>query len=276
MIHIATVHYQTDKWIDIQLSYLKKYIEQPYRVYAFLSGDAVRHKDKFYYASVEPIDDHATKLNILADIVYFAQEDENDILMFLDGDAFPISNLDQAIASSMAEYPLVAVQRVENLGDIQPHPLFCYTTPNFWRKIRGDWRKGYEWQTKLGLRTDVGGNLLKILTDHCIQWEKLHRTSGSPLHKIFYGVYGNLVYHHGSGFRIPTSRYDWVMPIKALYNNRKVGHIMNLLYKCMPIRIKRIASKQLGIRRKITAYHKLNSNRIYEQIREGDLTFLTS
>jgi hypothetical protein len=243
-------------------------------VYAFLSGDAIRHKDKFYYASVEPIDDHAIKLNILADIVYFAQEDENDVLIFLDGDAFPISKLDQIIASFMAKYPLVAVQRTENLGDIQPHPLFCCTTPNFWRKIGGDWNKGYEWQTELGSRTDVGGNLLRILEEHGVEWKKLYRTAESSFHKIFYGVYGSIIYHHGSGFRMPSSRYDWVMPVNELYENSLLGHFAGFLYKHLPIKIRRIASKYLGIRKKITAYHKQNSDRIFEMIKEGDLSFL--
>ena len=44
MIHIATVHWETDKWIDTQLKYINQNINQPFRVYAFLSSDAAKHK----------------------------------------------------------------------------------------------------------------------------------------------------------------------------------------------------------------------------------------
>ena len=61
---------------------------------------------------------------------------------------------------------LLAVKRLENNGDIQPHSLFCATTVGFWRQINGDWNYGYEWLNNQNRHvTDVGGNLLKILND---------------------------------------------------------------------------------------------------------------
>ena len=32
-------------------------------------------------------------------------------------------------------------------------------------------------------------------------WVQLLRTNGSALHPMFFGIYGNVVYHHGAGFR---------------------------------------------------------------------------
>ncbi len=62
MLHILTVHWNDDKWIDIQLDYLRKHIRQPYKVYAFLNNISVEHRKKFFYSSIEPIKEHAIKL----------------------------------------------------------------------------------------------------------------------------------------------------------------------------------------------------------------------
>ena len=38
MINVVTVHWKSDKWIDPQLAYLDRNIDEPYRVYAALRG----------------------------------------------------------------------------------------------------------------------------------------------------------------------------------------------------------------------------------------------
>ncbi|MCW8869335.1 MAG: hypothetical protein OQK49_01415, partial [Proteobacteria bacterium] len=88
MIHVLTIHWKSDQWIDIQLKYLKHFISEPFRVYAFLNHvpQTKKHMKKYYYCSNENIKQHAIKLNILADIACFAADDEEDYLMFLDGD----------------------------------------------------------------------------------------------------------------------------------------------------------------------------------------------
>ena len=59
---------------------------------------------------------HAGKLNNLAmEIAHYGEDD--DLVMFLDGDAFPIDDPMPLIRSGLAETPLVAVQRAENLGE---------------------------------------------------------------------------------------------------------------------------------------------------------------
>ena len=93
MLHILTVHWNDDSWIDIQLDYLRKYIRQPYKVYAFLNNIPVEHRNKFFYSSIEPIREHPIKLNILADIAAFNSEGDDDLLMFIDGDAIPIGDV---------------------------------------------------------------------------------------------------------------------------------------------------------------------------------------
>jgi len=36
MLHIATVHWKDDRWVDIQLKYLHRYVSREFKVYAFL------------------------------------------------------------------------------------------------------------------------------------------------------------------------------------------------------------------------------------------------
>jgi hypothetical protein len=214
MIHVATVHYQNDEWIDIQLDYLRENLSEEFKVYAFLNGIDERHKSKFFYSTTEPVqasqqeEEHAIKLNLLADIIYFSADSPDDLLIFIDGDAFPIADVATYARSKLEEYPLLAVQRLENSGDIQPHPSFCATTIGFWEDIGGDWKPGYQWENDERRVTDVGGNLLEILEQEDIGWYPMHRSNKKDLHPLWFGIYDDVVYHHGAGFRQMISRVD--------------------------------------------------------------------
>jgi hypothetical protein len=209
MIHIATVHWQTDKWIKVQQSYLGKHIQSPYRIYAWLNDVPGGLFSGFYYSCSEPVSSHAVKLNILAEIIGLSSERDEDILIFLDGDAFPIGNIEPMLNEKLGSHKLVAVQRLENNGDIQPHPCFCATTVGFWRKIKGDWKAGYTWKNKEGQTvTDVGGTLLRQLNEHGAEWHPLLRTNKRNLHPVLFGIYGDLIYHHAAGFRAAVTRHD--------------------------------------------------------------------
>ncbi len=209
MLHIATVHWLDDRWVDIQLKYLNHCISIPFKVYAFTSGLSENHRSKYFYSSSEMIVLHPVKLNILADLVMMNSNDPNDLLMFIDGDAFPIGDIITYANDKLKNYPLIAIQRKENVGDIQPHPSFCLTTVQLWKSIRGDWKKGHRWINAKGKSvTDVGGNLLRALEENQIKWYPMLRSNRRNLHPLWFGVYDDIVYHHGAGFRLPVSRFD--------------------------------------------------------------------
>jgi len=209
MINIVTVHWKDDRWIDIQLDYMRRNIDEPFRVFAFLNFVPDRHRCKFYYCSTEKIESHAVKLNLLADMVALHSSDQNDWLMFLDGDAFPIRNVVPYGREKLRRFPLTAIQRRENVGDVQPHPSFCLTTVGFWKEIGGDWNEGFEWRdTTAQMVTDVGGNLLQILNEKQIEWHRMLRSNRSNWHPLWFGIYDHLIYHHGAGFRRPIARID--------------------------------------------------------------------
>jgi hypothetical protein len=211
VINIATVHWQTAKWIDPQLHYLARALgDTPYRVFAALNGiDDDETEARFHFAA-DLEGGHASKLNQLASII---AEDAapTDVLIFLDGDAFPVRALDPWVEETLVSFPLMAVRRDENLGDCQPHPLFCATTVGFWQHIEGDWRSGGTWINTAGREVaDVGGNLLVRLRESGIEWLPLLRTNTANPHPVWFGIYDHRIYHHGAGFQATrVERVDW-------------------------------------------------------------------
>jgi hypothetical protein len=203
VIHVATVHWRDERWIEPQLRFLARNAGE-HRVYAAVNGIDPACGERFDFAA-DLAGTHPEKLNALAEIVR-ADASPGDLLLFLDGDAFPIAPLD---AGCLAGTPLAAVRRDENLGDRQPHPCFCLTTVGFWFDVGGDWRRGHTWTTETGDEvTDVGGNLLGILEAAGIAWHPLLRSNRLDLDPLWFGIYGDLAYHHGAGFRAPLARRD--------------------------------------------------------------------
>jgi hypothetical protein len=208
MLHIATVHFKSFRWIPIQARELKRNISVPYMTWGSLEGI-----DPAYGAYFDHVFDqtgsHADKLNGLA-VEIAAEAAEGDLLMFLDGDAFPIADPGPLIASGLASAPLLAVQRAECCGK-QPHPCFCVTDVATWQGLPGDWGRGPSW---IGLRnelvTDVGGNLLSQLELTNTPWTRVLRSNRYNLHPLLFGIYGDTLYHHGAGFRDPRTRIDMV------------------------------------------------------------------
>ena len=203
MIHVVTVHFMDDRWIGPQLRFLKRNLAEDHRVYACLNGIDPAWRDVFHQAH-DLQGSHADKLNELARIVTSSGAAADDLLLFIDGDAFPISPVNRDLLHGM---PLAAARRDENLHDRQPHPCFCVTTVGFWNEIGGDWGKGHTWTIEGGHHvTDVGGNLLGILESKDIAWHALLRSNRVDLDPLLFGIYADVAYHHGAGFRVPKSR----------------------------------------------------------------------
>jgi hypothetical protein len=210
VIHVATVHWRDPRWLEPQRRCLARNLERPYRVYGDLEGiDEAEGID--VVTRLETTDEaptaHAAKLNALAELIA-READPNDVLIFLDGDAFPVAPLDAFLRRTLARFPLAAIRRAENLGDKPPHPSFCATTVGFWQELGGDWSRG-SWTNDLGWEIDdPGGRLLAALTEKGIAWHALRRTNRVNLHPVLFGVYDDVVYHHGAGFREVFDRVD--------------------------------------------------------------------
>jgi hypothetical protein len=200
LLYVATVHYKSPAWIEIQTRHLREHISVPFQTWTSLEEidpSFARHFDRV----LESRGPHAGKLNHLAlEISHVA--DENDLLMFLDGDAFPIADPMPLIERCLAQAPLMAVRRAENVDEPQPHPCFCVTTVGTWQSLPGDWSPGATWPEVGGqMVSDVGANLLRALDLTGTPWVQLLRTNGTRLHPLFFGIYAGTVYHHGAAFR---------------------------------------------------------------------------
>ncbi len=207
MLYIATVHYKTPKWIDIQQGYLRRNIVEPYELFGSLELIPSSYAPNFDTV-INAQGAHEGKLNLIAAEIT-AIANPNDIILFLDGDAFPIADPMPTIYTGLESSALVAVRRDENRGDKQPHPCFCAIRVRDWERLHGDWSPGYPWKDDVGKETtDVGGNLLGALERSGLTWTPLLRTNYRNDHPLWFGVYGDIVYHHGAGFRRPHSRWD--------------------------------------------------------------------
>jgi hypothetical protein len=200
-MHVATVHWRDARWIAPQVRFLRRHLPE-HRTWAAVDGIPAEDAAAFDTA-LDLEGSHPEKLNELARrIAEVAAPD--DLLLFVDGDAFPIAPVD---ASVLGGLPLTAVRRDENLGDPQPHPCFCLTTVGYWTEIGGDWRRGHSWTNTAGETvSDTGGNLLGILEARGDAWRPLLRTNRVDLHPLWFAVYGDVAYHHGAGFRDRVAR----------------------------------------------------------------------
>jgi hypothetical protein len=200
MLYVATVHYKSPRWIEIQASYLRKHLSVPYQTWTSLEGIDPSYESSFDRV-LQQRGPHAGKLNHLA-LEICHEADPDDLIMFLDGDAFPIADPMPMLTEGFERAPLVAVRRAENVNEPQPHPCFCVTTVRTWRSLPGDWSLGPVWPAVKGKRvSDVGANLLRSLELSDTPWVQLLRTNGAKFHPLFFAVYGDVVYHHGAGFR---------------------------------------------------------------------------
>ena len=229
MLHIATVHFRTPQWIRVQVRELRRHIEGEYRVWATLVEIDPSYGSYFDRIVDHNGDrpkgvgcgvDHAGRLNLLAAEIS-READDDDILMFLDGDAFPIVDPAPLIAEGLAEAALLAIKRPENCGDPHPHPCFCVTTVGTWRSLPGDWGEGHRWVgPRDELITDVGANLLLRLEETGTPWVPVLRSNRRDRHPLMFGVYGGAIYHHGAGFRYPLARVDMAHFDPKLPENR--------------------------------------------------------
>jgi hypothetical protein len=79
------------------------------------------------------------------------------------------------------------------------------------------------------LTTDVGGNLLRALERAGDDWTPLLRSNRVNLHPLWFGVYGNVVYHHGAGFRWAVGRVDLANPPRLTSRAKRVPGLGRLL-----------------------------------------------
>jgi hypothetical protein len=201
-INIATVHWKSSFFQDVQHRHIASNLGD-FRMWAFT--DRIREKrpqdDNMYHFHKDSGEtNHLVKLDMLADFIV-ADAPNEDVILFMDGDAWPIRPAQGFIEESLASCPVGAVVRLEN-GERYPHPSFLFTTVGYWKEAGLSW-KGGEID---GKKYDINF-ISAVLRKRKQEWIRLKRTGGLADHPVFFSVYGDMVYHHGAGFRVPVSTY---------------------------------------------------------------------
>ncbi|MFC2112202.1 hypothetical protein ACFLTA_02955 [Bacteroidota bacterium] len=262
-VHIATIHWPYGKWMDIQHYYLEKNLGSEYNYYAVVNKDTKVVEQRFNYVSKSTQANHSKHLNHLLSYVLESSADENEILVFLDGDAFPVAPLHEYLENSLEEYPLIAIQRLENVGEFIPHPSFCAAKIGFWKELGPIWG---EMRTSHEFGKDPGGNLFDRLKDKGMNWGKLMRTNQINLHPLFFGIYDNLIYHHGAGFRDPISRVDLSELNQAILQQKFLSRIAEIIPAKFLQGLKRRISPFRKEEYKIILQNRLLQDDVYNQI----------
>jgi hypothetical protein len=266
VLHIATVHYASPRWIEIQARHLRAHISIPYETWTSLQSIDPSYAVHFDHM-IDQAGAHPGKLNNLAvEISHVAQD--SDLLMFLDGDAFPIADPMPLILDGLARAPLIAVRRAENGGDEQPHPCFCVTTVGTWRALPGDWSPGHKWTVSDGRRpTDVGGNLLRTLELTKTPWVDILRSNRVHQDPLFFAVYGDTIYHHGAGF-------NRAAPSRGHYDSRPKPLPLPRIPVLRSVTNRIDAARLLSWRLRTRLPQMRESKRVFEKIQRGDSDWL--
>lgn len=235
MIHIITIHFKNPKWVDLQLKQIDKHISD-YKVWTYCDGfDISSHKHKFHFCenfkqskSVSKVEhkNHMAKLNSLTQLVICDVEThDDDLLIWLDSDSFPINNVNDYVPEKMSKYPLIAINRPENAGDVIPHPSFTSTSVSFWKQHKLNWNGISGWGEPG--TWDPGGELYMYLKNKNIEWYKLMRTRSLREHPVWFTIYDDLIYHHGAGSRQRSCRYDNKNSIKNEYDEGQIFEMIS-------------------------------------------------
>ena len=212
MLHIVTINWTTDKWIDIQADSFKEFIKIPYKVYTKLGnmGDDMfkKHSHKFYYCAPgkENEKSHVTIGTKLSLDEIKKDLNPDDIILFIDSDAFLINNLDILI-KKLEEYPFVSCQEPQHEIDPTrkiPHPMFLM----FKAKTLNE--KLYYYLTtiiNMGTGTWWDG-LIQWMKDNKYEYYPVERSNKINLHPLYFGLYEDIIYHHWAGSRKMITRPD--------------------------------------------------------------------
>ena len=196
MLHVATAHVSTPRWIDIQARHLRSHLSVPYMTWGSIAQIDPHYSDRFDRV-IEQKGPEAGKLNHLA-VEIEREADPADLLLFLAPDAFPIADPQPLFAEGLAGAPLLAARRSDDADFPQPNPCFCLTTVASWSETAGDWSDGHCWRGADGRpRTGAGANLMRRLEVTGTAWTPARRTNPPRGAPGAFAIYAEAIYHHG-------------------------------------------------------------------------------
>ena len=202
-----TNHHKTHKWMNIQSKYIKKNTKTDYKIICGITDFSIKDISS-------ELNLRHSKMNKMAEILSTFEPHDTDIIVFIDPDAFPITeDWYGIICKKLEKYPFLAISREENIEPLlndkfkpYPHPCFCATTYGFWKK------NNLSWALDPNRGASCAGVLLgESFKNNNIEWYKMLRTNCCDLHPLMFGIYDNMIFHNGSGNRPAYDSIDiWV------------------------------------------------------------------
>lgn len=223
MIRICTIHHETDKFLKIQLDHIEKYTRQDYKIYAGVYNIShLENSERCDHIDMLPNTTPANRLNHLFQVL--SQEaNSGDMVIFMDSDCFPISeNWINELTDGLSKYPIAAIQRSENFDasshtrELFPHCCFFCTSFDFWESNN----LYHEDNIKC-----CGWSIGEWLIQHNLDFYKLIRSNSVNIHPLMFGVYNNIIYHHGAGNRLPYDGIDVYLRLGL-----ETGTALDLMY----------------------------------------------
>ncbi len=212
-VHITSTHYGNPFWIDIQIESIKKHLKVPYKTYmvhANMPKDIKDYTDEFDFLVSDPrskfhnVDSHQLALPIIQ-----KELQPNDIVIKIDSDAFFINDIDEAFLDRVDREKFIALKEPRHESNLEhdtAHPVFY--------AFKGEYleEKGGLMNAMCTIQVDGASNwwggVDNWLRKTIGKWGVIERTNVTNLHPLYFGIYGDLIYHNWAGSRIMRTRED--------------------------------------------------------------------
>jgi len=242
MIHIITHHYSTTAWFEIQKRHILKYSDPektPYKLYlAKYNIDMPEDFDLPDNWEIVDLDnlypengknEHYLHMQWLYENCVKDKAEDDDIIMFLDSDAFPCDerwlesisiglygnkykNLipEHQLPSDYEPVKAVVIHFLENRGIAQPADYYPYPDLCFFTTLKKTWEDhNLEWYIDFSnpMHQNPGfGMKDKIMQTDFGPVVAITRTNKFNAHNVMFGVYGDFLYHQHCGSRAIIGR----------------------------------------------------------------------
>ena len=204
MIHIFSIHFKDDKWADIQLNSIKKYIKVPYKTYAVYShmSEEIYNKRRSQYdyflnkeigkhtykkGKYHQTDGHRHMLPLIKE-----NTQPGDIILRLDSDAFFIKDINEDFINLVNNKKFIAIHEPQHEWDTDyktPHPSFWAFPADF---LNTDLNEAMSTLIEDG-HSNWWGGVTEWLQRNNIKWHSLKRSNSINLHPLYYAIYEDLI-----------------------------------------------------------------------------------
>lgn len=211
MIHIVTQHFGTDAWFQIQKEYIEKYTpdKNSYKVYLLVYKTEVPASfilpSNYEIIDLNKVDsvfnEHYSIVESCFDNFISQKVADDDIVVYLDSDAFPIDLWTIKVSKYLEDNHICAIYRYEDRGTEQPDKYYPYPHLCFFSFLK-------KYRQKYGFRHEIprgfpcpGFTICDVIRENSLKVKELIRTNKFNNHPTMFGIYDDMIYHQSSGSR---------------------------------------------------------------------------